>query len=73
MSGSRIYIAACAGTVVFFVFGYLVHGLLVTTDYPPYPAGVFRPAAGQMSRSEGWVFWWPFLPSRRSTPWFAAA
>jgi len=42
MNYSRIVAAAVAATVVFFVYGFLVHGMLIAKDYVPYPEGVYR-------------------------------
>jgi hypothetical protein len=40
----RIAISGVAATIVFFVYGFLVHGLLIAADYIPYPEGVLRAA-----------------------------
>ena len=44
MNYSRIAIAGLAATVAFFLYGYLVFGLLIAKEYAPYP-GVYRSAA----------------------------
>jgi hypothetical protein len=49
MSYRRIVVSAAAATVGFFVYGFLVHGLLIAKDYHPYPEGVYR--AGDEARS----------------------
>jgi len=38
----RIVVSALAAFVVFFVYGFLVHGMLIARDYLPYPIGVYR-------------------------------
>ncbi len=43
MNYGRIVLAGVVGTVVFFVSGYLVFGLLIAKYYAPYP-GVYRSA-----------------------------
>jgi len=43
MNYGRIAIAAVAATVVYFVYGFLVEGLLIRKDFSPYTA-VYRPA-----------------------------
>jgi hypothetical protein len=42
MNYGRIVVSAAAATVVFFIYGFLVHGLLIANDYLPYPVGVYR-------------------------------
>jgi hypothetical protein len=49
MNYSRIVGAAAAATVVFFTYGFLVHGLLIAKDYIPYPEGVYRAGEGAKS------------------------
>ena len=49
MNYPRIAVAAIAATLVFFIYGFLVHGLLIAKDYVPYPAGVYR--SGEAARS----------------------
>jgi hypothetical protein len=49
MNYARIVVSAVAAAVVFFVYGFLVHGLLIAKDYIPYPEGVYR--AGEEARS----------------------
>jgi hypothetical protein len=49
MNYVRIVLAAFAAMVVFFVYGFLVHGLLLAKDYTPYPEGVYR--SGEAARS----------------------
>jgi len=38
----RTLAASAAATVVFFIYGFLVHGTLIARDYIPYPVGVYR-------------------------------
>jgi len=49
MDYGRIVLSAVAATLVFFTYGFLVHGLLIAKDYIPYPEGVYR--AGDAARS----------------------
>jgi hypothetical protein len=49
MNYTRMFVAALAATLVFFIYGFLVHGLLIAKDYVPYPLGVYR--AGQDGKS----------------------
>jgi hypothetical protein len=42
MNYGRILGAAVGAAVVFFIYGFLVHGLLIANDYLPYPVGVYR-------------------------------
>ena len=42
MNYGRIVVSALAAFVVFFVYGFLVHGMLIARDYLPYPIGVYR-------------------------------
>jgi len=49
MNHIRVLAAAVAATLVFFIYGFLVHGLLIAKDYIPYPAGVYR--VGEDGRS----------------------
>lgn len=42
MNYPRILLAAVVATVAFFVYGFLVHGILLAPDYVPYPEGVYR-------------------------------
>ena len=51
MNYGRIVVAAVAATVVFFICGFLVQGLLITKDYAPYP-GVYRPADAILLRAD---------------------
>jgi len=46
---ARIVLAALAAMIVFFIYGFLVHGVLIAHDYVPYPAGVYR-SGGQAQR-----------------------
>ena len=39
---ARMAVSAIAATVVFFAYGFLVHGWLIAKDYIPYPEGVYR-------------------------------
>jgi hypothetical protein len=49
MNYGRIFGSAIAAAVVFFVYGFLVHGFLIAKDYLPYPAGVYR--SGEEAKS----------------------
>ena len=49
MNYPRVAIAAIAATVVFFMYGFVVHGWLIAKDYTPYPEGVYR--VGDAARS----------------------
>ena len=49
MNYARLMAATVAATAVFFVYGFLVHGLLISRDYLPYPVGVYR--SGEDARS----------------------
>jgi hypothetical protein len=42
MNYGRILGSAVAAAAVFFLYGFLVHGLLIAKDYLPYPGGVYR-------------------------------
>jgi hypothetical protein len=42
MNYARVVVSAIAATLVFFIYGFLVHGLLIAKDYTPYPEGVYR-------------------------------
>jgi len=42
MNYPRILLAAAVATIAFFVYGFLVHGILIASDYIPYPEGVYR-------------------------------
>ena len=42
MNYPRILLAAVVATIAFFVYGFLVHGVLFAADYVPYPEGVYR-------------------------------
>lgn len=42
MNYARIVLAAFAALVVFLIYGFLVHGMLIAKDYIAYPAGVYR-------------------------------
>jgi hypothetical protein len=51
MNYARVLVAAVAAWTAFFIYGFLVHGLLIAKDYIPYPEGVYRAgddARGQM-------------------------
>ena len=37
MHYSRIVVAVVAATVAFFIYGFLVNGMLIANDYIPYP------------------------------------
>jgi hypothetical protein len=49
MNYRRIVLAGVLATVVFFLYGFLVHGWLIAKDYTPYPEGVYR--SGDAARS----------------------
>jgi len=49
MNYGRIVLSAVAATVVFFIYGFIVHGRLIAKDYTPYPEGVYR--AGEAARN----------------------
>jgi F0F1-type ATP synthase membrane subunit a len=49
MSYGRIVLAGVVGTVVFFISGFLVFGLLIAKYYAPYP-GVYRSLAAVQPR-----------------------
>jgi hypothetical protein len=42
MNYGRMVGSAVAAAAVFFIYGFLVHGLLIARDYLPYPVGVYR-------------------------------
>jgi hypothetical protein len=44
MNMSRVVISAIAATIVFFICGFLIFGLLIAPDYAPF-TGVYRPSA----------------------------
>jgi hypothetical protein len=50
MNYSRIGLAAIAGTIVFFVCGFLIFGLLIGSDFAPYGA-VYRSQAGMQQHA----------------------
>jgi hypothetical protein len=49
MNYGRIVLAGVVATVVFFLYGFLVHGWLIAKDYTPYPQGVYL--SGDAARS----------------------
>ena len=49
MDYGRIAVAAIVATVVFFIYGFLVHGMLIAKEYIPYPEGVYR--SGESAQS----------------------
>lgn len=49
MNPKRILVSAVAAFLVFFTYGFLVHGRLIAKDYRPYPEGVYR--AGEAAQS----------------------
>jgi hypothetical protein len=49
MNYGRIVGAAVFAWVVYFTYGFLVHGILIARDYVPYPEGVYR--SGEAARS----------------------
>ena len=42
MNYLRLFLAAVAATITFFIYGFVVHGWLIAKDYIPYPQGVYR-------------------------------
>ncbi len=50
MNYSRIGLAAVASTIVFFICGFLIFGLLIAHDYAPFTA-VYRTAAAMQERA----------------------
>jgi hypothetical protein len=44
MNHFPIFLAALAAWLVFFIYGFLVHGLPLAKDYTPCPIGVYRAA-----------------------------
>jgi hypothetical protein len=42
MNYLRVFLAAVAATIAFFIYGFVVHGWLIAKDYIPYPEGVYR-------------------------------
>src|SRR5882724_3638650 len=50
MNYSRIGLAAVAGTIVFFICGFLVFGLLIAPDFAPF-AAVYRAPASMQEHS----------------------
>ena len=51
MNYGRMVLAAVAGAVVFFTYGFVVHGRLIAKDYIPYPEGVYRGGAEAQSHT----------------------
>ncbi len=49
MNYGRLVVAAFAAFLVFFIYGILVHGLLIAKDYTPYPEGVY--CSGEAARN----------------------
>jgi hypothetical protein len=49
MNYGRIVVGAIVAWVVYFTYGFLVHGMLIARDYIPYPEGVYR--SGEAARS----------------------
>lgn len=49
MNYGRMILSAAAATIVFSIYGFLVHGLLIAKDYVPHPVGVYR--SGDAARS----------------------
>lgn len=39
MNYTRVVVAAIAARFAFFIYGFLVHGMLIGKDYVPYPEG----------------------------------
>ena len=42
MNRGRVIVAAIAATIVFFTYGFVVHGWLMAKDCIPFPEGVYR-------------------------------
>ena len=49
MNCKRVLLSAVAAFLVFFIYGFLIHGMLIAKDYRPYPEGVYR--AGEQART----------------------
>jgi hypothetical protein len=49
MNYFRVFLAAVAATIAFFIYGFVVHGWLIAKDYIPYPEGVYR--AGEAAQT----------------------
>lgn len=49
MNFPRLLLSAFAAFVVYFTYGFIVHGRLIAKDYVPYPVGVYR--GGEDARS----------------------
>jgi hypothetical protein len=49
MNYPRVVLTAVVATVAFFIYGFLVHGILIAADYVPYPEGVYRTGAAAQS------------------------
>jgi hypothetical protein len=49
MNYPRILLSAVVATIAFFVYGFLIHGILLAGDYIPYPEGVYRAGDGAKS------------------------
>lgn len=49
MDYPRVVLAAVVATGAFFIYGFLVHGILIAADYVPYPEGVYRAGAAAQS------------------------
>ena len=49
MNYVRLVAATAAAAVLFFTYGFLVHGMLIAKDYLPYPEGVYR--SGESAQS----------------------
>jgi hypothetical protein len=49
MNYFRVLLAALAATIVFVIYGFVVHGWLIAKDYIPYPEGVYR--AGEAAQT----------------------
>ncbi len=47
MNYTRIAVAAVAATVVYYIYGFIVEGMLIRKDFSPYTA-VYRPADSVM-------------------------
>ena len=64
MNYVRLVAAAIAAAVLFFTYGFLVHGMLIAKDYLPYPEGVYRRVNRLRATwhldwpASSWLFWY---------------
>ena len=75
----KFWIAGVAASVLFFVFGFVVHGLLLTSDYMQLKQ-LFRPEAEAMANMPimilahvvmGFAFAWIYMQGISSGSWFS--